>query len=236
MSFVSTGFTSRRLPISYCLSTYSFMFLWLKFFIRNNKLLFLDDVINGRTVDNSSVKGWKWRYEYTFHVRISRFRYLKICMRLPIKYSSLALKNCRLYLYSWWWWCCAMNSYDWRCSCSSSSYMWATIGGLCGEGCCSRCPWISWLVNIYLCFFFQIEIHCWWSSTQFVSLCPLMSIWWSLSRLCSEFDMSWQSTNWRMTLSVYYHNTTEKQNKATQVVHILESLYGCFCRNDSNLL
>ena len=62
MSLVFIGSTSGRLPVSCRLSTYSYMLLWLKLFIRNNKLHFLDEVISGRIVGNNLVKGSKQSY------------------------------------------------------------------------------------------------------------------------------------------------------------------------------
>ncbi|KAG4927120.1 hypothetical protein JHK82_052900 [Glycine max] len=53
MSSLSTSSTSGRFPISRRLSTYSSMFLWFKLFIENNRLLFLNEVISGRTADNT---------------------------------------------------------------------------------------------------------------------------------------------------------------------------------------
>ena len=52
---------------------------------------------------------------------------------------------------------------------------------------CSIFPRIGWLINIYLRLSFQITIHCWCSSAQFVSFCPLVSVWWTLSRLFGGF-------------------------------------------------
>ena len=79
MLFVSTSSTSRTLLVSCRLSTYSSMFLWLKLFIRNNGLFFLDEVISRRITDNALVKGCKERYWHALHVRINRFRCSKIC-------------------------------------------------------------------------------------------------------------------------------------------------------------
>ena len=42
-------------------------------------------------------------------------------------------------------------------------------------------------------FSFQIGIHRWCSSAQFVSLCPLILVWWTLRRLCNGYGISWQS-------------------------------------------
>jgi len=68
-------------------------------------------------------------------------------------------------------------------------------------------------MKYFLCDF-NIQImyayHYWYSSTQFVSLYPLMLVWWILSRLCDGFGMSWQSPNWSMTLLVCCHITTWK--------------------------
>ena len=78
MSSMSTCSTSRRLPISYRLSTYLFMFLKFKLFIRNNRLLFLDEVISGKL---PTILWWKDANKgmgHTFQVCISKLWCLKI--------------------------------------------------------------------------------------------------------------------------------------------------------------
>ena len=45
-----------------------------------------------------------------------------------------------------------------------------------------------------------------------MSLCPLMSVWWTLSKLWGGSSISWQSSNWSMNLLVWCHTTPGKHN------------------------
>ena len=138
MLSMSTNFTFERLSVSYWLSTYSSMFLWLKLFIRNNRLLFLDEIISGRTTNNTLVKGCKWRYGHTLHVHIRRVRCLKIYtyeVAHKVFFASIdelyIVPIIFLMMMRLW------REFIWlRMWCNFSSCILAMNGGLCCGGCC----------------------------------------------------------------------------------------------------